>query len=198
MKLLIASNNPHKYEEIISILDLVLGGKIEVLTPDMVINYHLYVEENSNTLEGNAKLKAETYCHVSNLPCIADDTGLEIEALNGDPGIHSARFSGIHGNDILNRKKVLELMKNVPFSNRRARFRTVICYFDKNIEKYIEGICTGYISLYEKGKNGFGYDSIFIPDGFNITFAEMESSIKNSISHRGKAIENLIEFLKSI
>ena len=154
------------------------------------------VVEDGLTLEENAFKKASEYHNLTVLPCFADDTGLEIDALNGEPGVHSARFAGEHGNDAENRKKVLYLLSNFPIEKRTAQFRTVICFYDGSKPYFIEGICKGKINFDEKGTNGFGYDSIFIPDGSTKTFAEMNPFEKNEISHRGKAIRNFVQFLK--
>jgi len=195
MKILIASNNIHKIEEINSILNIKLSSKIEVLSPSE-IGVELDVEEDADTLEGNALLKAKAYFDASGLPVIADDTGLMIDALNGAPGVYSARYAGEPPNDANNRKKVLDELSQIADAKRSARFKTVICYFDKDGFNFIDGTCEGKIIDHEIGENGFGYDSIFIPEGYNSTFAEMSPSEKNQLSHRAKAIFNLADWLR--
>jgi XTP/dITP diphosphohydrolase len=198
MKLLIASNNKHKLEEIKNIFDLEFDIDVSLVTPNDVLNEDFDIEENGKTLEENAFLKAHAFYTKTGIPTIADDTGLEIDALGGEPGIYSARFAGEHGNDAMNRKKALDLLLNTSQENRTARFRTVICYFNGSKTEYINGICDGIIIDQERGTSGFGYDPIFIPYGFKLTFAEMSQQDKNKISHRGKAIRCLAEFLKTL
>ncbi|MBI5325964.1 MAG: RdgB/HAM1 family non-canonical purine NTP pyrophosphatase [Ignavibacteriae bacterium] len=198
MKLLIGTNNQHKVREIKEILDKEFQGIFEIVTPADVLDSSIDIEETGKTLEENAFLKSSEFYSLTNVPSISDDTGLEIEALNGEPGVNSARYSGVHGNDAENRKKVLNLLNGVPEEKRNARFRTVICYFDEGKAEFIEGICSGRINEEERGVNGFGYDPIFVPDGFDKTFAEMTSEEKNLLSHRGKAVRNLVEFLKTL
>ncbi len=196
MKLLLGSNNKHKAEEIKAIFDSKLPGKIVLLTLDDVLDDAFDVEETGDTLEENAILKAEIYHKVTGLPCIADDTGLEIDALDGAPGVMSARFAGEHGNDTANRALVLDKLTGVSYEKRTARFRTVICYFGNSGVELIAGTCAGRIITNERGKGGFGYDPIFVPDGFDTTFAEMSAEQKNAISHRGRAVTKLVEFLE--
>ena len=195
MKILIASNNKHKISEISKILDIVIQERIEVISPKD-IGLALDVEENATTLEGNAELKAKAFFEASMMPVIADDTGLEIDALEGKPGVYSARFACEPPNDALNRKKVLEMMKDIPFEKRTARFRTVICYIDNLQKAFIEGKCEGKIIGEERGSAGFGYDPIFLPEGYSKTFAEMSAQEKNAISHRGRAVLNFANWLK--
>ena len=196
MKILIASNNTHKISEIQKILNLRYKDKFELLSPND-LSLTLDVDESANDLEGNAELKAKAFFEAAKIPVIADDTGLEIDALNGEPGVYSARFAGENANDSQNRHKVLGLMKDVPDNKRTARFRTVICYIDSNHTAFIEGNCDGKIIKEEHGDAGFGYDPIFMPEGFDRTFAEMTADEKNYISHRGKAIRNFADWLKS-
>lgn len=194
MKILIATNNKHKINEILSILEEKIPGQIQLVRPrDLGIN--LNVEENTNSLEGNAELKARAFFNAAKIPVIADDTGLEIDALNGQPGVISARFAGEPSNDERNRKKVLELMRKIPEKERTARFRTVICYIDEKTTNFIQGKCEGKIINEERGNAGFGYDPIFMPDGSNKTFAEMTAEEKNAVSHRGNAIKNFADWL---
>ncbi len=195
MKLLIASNNKHKFSEIVKILNEKFPGKYEVLSP-ADLSIVLDVEENANTLEGNAKLKAEAFFEQAKIPVIADDTGLEIDALGGKPGVYSARFAGEDASDKDNRRKALKLLQDIPMHKRNARFRTVICYIDSNVKAFIDGKCEGKIIDEERGDEGFGYDRIFMPDGFNRTFAEMSADEKNEISHRGRAVKNFAVWLE--
>jgi len=184
MKILVATNNKNKIIEIKQIANKISNSNVEFVSPKD-LNINIKPNEIFNTFEKNANLKATEFYKVSNLPTIADDSGLEIIALNNAPGVHSARFAESH-NDKANRLKVLELLKNE--KNRKARFRTVIAFYDGLKTMYFYGECEGEITDEEYGLNGFGYDSIFIPDGFTKTFAEMNEEEKNSISHRYKAI----------
>lgn len=189
-KLLLASFNRHKLKEIADIL----AGYAEVLSPDAV-DYAFEPEENAPTLEGNALIKARSLYQFAGLPCLADDTGLEVEALGGAPGVHSARFAGESHDDVANRQKLLTLLLDMP-PPRKARFRTAIAYIDSFGKEYLfEGIVTGTIALEERGVEGFGYDSLFIPDGYNSTFAEMSDQEKNAISHRSRAVSAFAHFL---
>lgn len=197
MVILLATNNQHKKNEIQKILNGFNLNDIELITPES-LGISIEVEETSDNLEGNAKLKAEAFAKISGLPVIADDTGLEIDYLDGRPGVYSARFAGEDGNDARNRLKVLKLLQNIPDNKRTAKFRTVICLFINSQIKFIEGVCKGIIIDEERGSNGFGYDSIFIPEGFKKTFAEMSGEEKNQISHRSIAINKLAEFLKKM
>ena len=198
MDILLASNNKHKAEEIIGTLRLNRIICINILLPSQVSNENLDVEESGSTLEENALIKAEFFYKLFNIPTIADDTGLEIDALGGQPGVYSARFAGRHGDDKANRLKVLSLMENIDLEKRTARFRTVICFINKGKNQFIEGICRGRIIEEERGTNGFGYDPIFVPDGYDKTFAEMTAVEKNQISHRGRAIKNFARFITEI
>jgi len=192
MKILIASNNKHKAEEIQEIFDRVAYGKVRIIIPADVLDEKLDIIEDGDTLEANAYLKARGFFDATGIACIADDTGLEIDALSGKPGVHSARFAGEESNDLRNRVKVLKMMDGIESKERSARFRTVICYCKGQEVWYVNGICEGHIIEAERGDSGFGYDPIFMPDGYDLTFAEMTAKQKNKISHRGKAIENLI------
>lgn len=187
-KLVVATNNAHKLEEIASIL----GEKIELLSLKD-INCQADIPETADTLEGNATQKAEFIYNHYGLDCFADDTGLEVEALNGAPGIYSARYAGNGHDSEANMKKLLENMENK--ENRKAQFRTAICLI-LNGEKYLfEGIVKGEIIKEKRGGAGFGYDPIFVPEGYDLTFAELGNDIKNNISHRARAVEKLCDFL---
>jgi XTP/dITP diphosphohydrolase len=191
MKLLIASNNKHKIDEIRAEIGL-NNIDIEIIIPsDLSVN--IDPDEISETLEGNAKIKAIEFYKAAEIPVFADDTGLEVEALLGQPGVKSARFAGANCSYQDNCDKLLSEINGE--INRNAQFRTVICFYDGNEEKYFEGICEGKITKNYFGKGGFGYDPIFSPDGYDVTFAQMSSEDKNRISHRGRAVRNFIEFL---
>jgi XTP/dITP diphosphohydrolase len=188
MKLVFATNNQNKLRE----LQQLLGKKIELLSL-ADINCEEEIPEEYDTLEDNAKQKAEYIYKKYNVNCFADDTGLEISALNGEPGVYSARYAGESKDAKANMKKVLQKLEGV--TNRSARFRTVISLYLNDKEYQFEGIVNGDILEYERGKDGFGYDPIFEPLGYSISFAEMEMSEKNKISHRGLAVQKLVEFL---
>jgi len=189
MKLVFATNNKHKLQEI---LELIPHG-IQIISLSDIECYD-YIPETGNTVEINASQKAYYIFNKFGFDCFADDTGLEIEALNGRPGVYSARYAGEDCNFDDNINKVLSEMKGI--TNRKARFRTVISLVINGIEKQFEGIVKGQILTGKHGKEGFGYDPVFLPDGFDITFAEMPLKLKNSISHRGLAVQKLCEYLK--
>jgi len=191
-----ASNNPGKLKEITLLLPP------SILINDLAsIHCQEELEESQNTLEGNALQKARYVMHKYNVSCFADDTGLEIEALGGRPGVFSARYAGEQKNAEDNMNKVLTEMSAI--SNRKARFRTVIALVLKETmgiqpkEYLFEGIVNGLIAPSKQGKAGFGYDPIFIPEGYSETFANMNTGEKNKISHRGKAVAQLVQFLKT-
>ncbi|MFN3269059.1 MAG: RdgB/HAM1 family non-canonical purine NTP pyrophosphatase [Candidatus Kapaibacteriota bacterium] len=194
MKILIGTNNKHKVAEI---REKVNNFKldIEIVSLSDITTETVEIEESGSTLEENALIKAKSCYELFGIPSFSDDTGLEVFSLNGLPGVHSARFSGVYGDDKENRKKLLELLKGKDGEERKARFRTVICFYDGSEPKFFEGVCTGRIIEEERGDKGFGYDSIFVPDGFERTFAEMELEEKNKISHRSRAIEKFLEFM---
>jgi XTP/dITP diphosphohydrolase len=188
MKLIFASNNEHKIREIKSIL----GNSFNLLSLSD-INISEDIPEDESHLEGNALAKARYIHEATGMNVFADDTGLEIDALNGLPGVHSARFAGESKDSLANIEKVLSMLGST--KNRKARFRTVIALILGNKEYLFEGIVTGIVINEKKGEAGFGYDPVFIPEGGNKTFAEMEPDEKNKISHRARAIEKLKEFL---
>ena len=196
--IVLASNNSHKAKEIQHISDMILPGKIHIIIPIELLGYKVDVEETGTSIEENAFLKANSLFKLLKKPCFADDTGLEIDALNGEPGLNAAIFAGEHGNDKKNREKVLRLLKDIPDTNRTARFKTILCLVNPSGKYFFEGVCKGKISLEERGNSGFGYDSIFIPDNYSMTFAELPELIKNTISHRAKALEKLIKYLTQI
>ena len=191
MKLVFATNNLHKLREV----QEMLSNSIEVLSLKDIGCFE-EIEENENTLEGNAKLKADYITQKYGFDCFADDTGLEVEALNGKPGVYSARYAGEHGNAEKNNEKLLIELQNK--SSRKAKFRTIIALNLTNKQYLFEGICDGEILNDKIGVKGFGYDPIFKPSNASCSFAEMISEEKNKISHRGIAIQELVQFLNSL
>lgn len=191
MELVFATNNKHKLHE----LQAILGNHFELKSLKEIDCFEEIPEEQT-TLEGNANQKAFYVFEKYGYSCFADDTGLEIEALNGEPGVYSARYSGEEKSAEANMKKVLEKM--IEIKHRNARFRTVISLVINGKEKQFEGIVEGEIIQEKKGDSGFGYDPIFQPLGFNKTFAEMNLEDKNKISHRGRAVEKLVQYLKTL
>lgn len=188
-KLVFATNNAHKLDEIRAIL----GDKIEVLSLKD-INCDADIPETADTLEGNAALKAEYIYKNYGLDCFADDTGLEVEALGGAPGVYSARYAGGDGHDSeANMRKLLKELDGK--QNRKAQFRTAICLIEQSEEHLFEGIVKGSIIEQKRGASGFGYDPVFMPEGYEETFAEMGNAEKNKISHRARAVEKLCEYL---
>jgi len=191
MEIIIASNNAGKIAEM---KEKLKAYNINVISQKEA-NINIEVEETGTTFEENAILKAETIYKLSGKPVIADDSGLEIDALDGMPGVYSHRFAGPNATDEDRINKVLELMKDVPIEKRTARFKCVICYIDENGKKHLfEGIAEGKIGFAPKGKNGFGFDPIFVWNN-DKTFAELSPKYKNQISHRGNAISKFLEFL---
>lgn len=190
MEIVFASNNLHKIKEI----NNVLGDSFKLLSLSD-IKMEEDIPEDEPTLEGNALQKARFIHKATAMNVFADDTGLETEALNGEPGVHSARFAGENKNSEANIDKLLSLMENN--TNRKARFRTVIALILEGKEYLFEGIVTGKIISERRGRMGFGYDPVFIPDGSKVTFAEMELDEKNLISHRARAFAKLKSFLIS-
>lgn len=189
-KLVFATNNAHKLEEVRAVLD----NKIEIVSLNELGCYD-DIPETADTLEGNALIKAAYVFNKFEMACIADDTGLEVEALNGEPGVYSARYGGEPHNAQKNMQKLLTNLKGI--ENRKARFRTVIVLKDAERELYFEGTIHGHIAETPSGAAGFGYDPVFVPDGYNKSFAELGPELKNKISHRALAVEELIRFLKN-
>ena len=188
-KFVFATNNAHKLEEVTAIL----GDKIELLSMKD-IHCHADIPETADTLEGNALLKARYIFENYNMDCFADDTGLEVEALNGAPGVYSARYAGDAHNSEANMRKLLQDMEGI--ENRKAQFRTVFALIINGKEHLFEGIVKGEITKHRCGSSGFGYDPVFQPEGYDKTFAELGNDIKNKISHRALAIQKLCEFLQ--
>ena len=188
-KLVVATNNAHKLEEISAIL----GNEMELLSLKD-IHCNADIPETADTLEGNARQKA-MYIHENyGMNCFADDTGLEVEVLNGAPGVFSARYAGDGHDSEANMQKLLKELEGK--ENRKAQFRTAICLIMEGKEYLFEGIVKGHIIEEKRGGAGFGYDPIFVPEGYDQTFAELGNDVKNTISHRARAVEKLCTFLK--
>lgn len=191
MKIVFATHNKNKLSE----LQKLMPSQIDLVSLDD-INCFDDIPETSNTLEGNADLKSKFVFDNYKLDCFADDTGLEIESLNGEPGVRSARYSSeVEKSDEKNMALVLEKLEYK--DNRHAQFRTVISLRINNVKHNFEGIVEGEIALKKQGEKGFGYDPIFIPNGQQKSFAQMTMEEKNQISHRGRAVKKLLEFLNS-
>ena len=187
-EIVFASNNPHKLEEARAIL----AGKAKVLSL-AEIGCHDDIPETADTLAGNALIKARWVNAKYGVDCFADDTGLMVDALNGAPGVYSARFAGEHCSPADNIRLLLEKLSGI--SNRKARFATVVALIKNGHEHLFEGTVEGEIAENLSGHDGFGYDPVFIPEGYNVSFAEMTPDAKNSISHRGRAMAKLADFL---
>lgn len=190
MKMIFATNNSHKLSEVQALLD----GLYTLSTP---VEHGITedIPEEQQTLEGNSAQKARYIYTRTSVDCFADDTGLEVEALGGAPGVYSARYAGEQKDMSANIELLLRNLKGK--SNRKARFRTVITLIIGGVEHQFEGVVNGVISEALTGEGGFGYDPVFIPDGFDVSFAEMSAQQKNEISHRARAIQELIRFLKN-
>nr|WP_311466730.1 non-canonical purine NTP diphosphatase [uncultured Porphyromonas sp.] len=191
-KLVFASNNAHKLSEIRAIL----GDRIEIISLSD-LQCHDEIPETADTLEGNALIKARYVWEHYGLYCFADDTGLEVEALGGAPGVYSARFAGEHASFEDNVRLLLERLSGV-VAPRRARFRTVIALIDEYGTHFFEGSVDGEITLERSGDHGFGYDPIFRPEGREETFAQLTEQEKNSMSHRGRAVQKLVRYLQAL
>lgn len=190
-KFVFATNNTHKLEEV----EAIIGTKIEIFSLKD-IGCQADIPETADTLEGNALQKARFVYEKYHKDCFADDTGLEVEALNGAPGVYSARYAGDAHNSEANMRKLLHELEGV--KNRRARFRTVFALILNGKEHLFEGIVNGHIATVRRGTSGFGYDPIFIPDGYTQTFAEMGDELKNKISHRAIGVQKLCRFLNTL
>ena len=189
MKLVFATNNIHKLDEVRAIV----GDRVEVLSLND-IGCHDDIPETADTLQGNALIKARYIYEKFGVDCFADDTGLEVEALDGAPGVYSARYAGEECDSEANMKKLLQNLTGK--SNRNAQFRTVIALIIKGEEKLFNGIVKGTITEEKRGDSGFGYDPVFVPEGFSESFAQMSGDMKNSISHRYRATRELSNYLK--
>jgi XTP/dITP diphosphohydrolase len=191
LEICFATNNQHKIKEVQALLPL----SIKLLSLEE-IGCLQELPETQNTIEGNSHQKAEFVFNNYKLNCFADDTGLEVQALKGKPGVLSSRYAGIPANPEKNIQKLLQELRNEV--NRKARFKTVVTLLLNRNSKQFEGILNGKIIDNLRGDNGFGYDPVFLPAGFEITLGEMDSSLKNKVSHRGIAIGKLISFLSNI
>ena len=190
MKLIFATNNKDKLREVREIFN----EKYNILSLKD-IGFFDDIAETEITIKGNSELKADYIFNKFNVNCFADDTGMEVEALNGEPGVYSARYAGEDCSYTDNVKKVLENLENK--KNKNAKFITVITLIIDKKKYFFEGIVNGKIIDKPRGSKGFGYDPIFLPDGYNETYAEMDFKLKNKISHRGLAIQKLSEFLNN-
>lgn len=193
--LFFGTNNAHKLTEIQAVL-----GETFTIRSFRDLPQPLDVPETETTLEGNALLKAHAFYQATGLPCFADDTGLEVQALGGAPGVYSARYAGENATFADNVQKLLRELESIDMGawgedNRRARFRTVIAYFDGGEPQFFVGEVRGQITLAPVGENGFGYDPVFLPDGYEKTFAEMTADEKNAISHRALAVKSFAGWL---
>lgn len=194
-KIVIGTNNQHKAREISEILDSLA---VELLTLEEFKNIEP-VPEDAHTLRENAALKAIGFAKQTGLPTVADDSGLEVDALDGRPGVHSARYAGPDATYIQLCEKLLGEMKGVPESKRTARFRCCVCLADsEKVRLEVDGEVEGRIIFEMRGEHGFGYDPVFVPIGYNSTFAQMSPDMKNSISHRGVAFRRFREKLKEL
>lgn len=191
MRLVFATNNKHKQEE----MSAILGGKVELLSL-ADIDCHDDIPETADTLEGNALIKARYIYDKYGCSCFADDTGLEVDALGGEPGVYSARYAGENNDSEANMRKLLQNLTGK--SERSAQFRTVIALIIEGEEFLFDGIVRGRISEERMGSAGFGYDPIFIPDGYEESFAQMAAEQKNAISHRSRAAAALNEYLNKL
>lgn len=188
MKLVFASNNKNKIKEIKN----QLPDTIEILSLED-IGCNIDIPETADTIEGNAKLKADFIKRHYGYDCFADDSGLEVDALDGAPGVYSARYAGEEKSDDANIDKLLDTLKEK--ENRKANFKTVICLNLHTETHFFTGIIDGQILKERQGTEGFGYDPIFVADGMDKSFAEIDMDAKNAISHRGKAVRQLVDFL---
>jgi len=187
MKLIFATNNAHKREE----AQAILGPSFQVVTPAL-LGFPGDLAETHDTLRGNSIQKACAVWNLFQADCFADDTGLEVDALDGAPGVYSARYAGSDKDPAANRRRLLKELKGRPFAERTARFRCVVSLIQDGVLHVFEGTCEGHIALQEsEGVQGFGYDSIFVPDGLDRTIAEISIEEKNQLSHRGKAMRLL-------
>ena len=188
--LVFATNNPNKLKEIRQII----GDRFNILSLEDIKCFE-EIDETADTLEGNALIKAQYIKDKYGFDCFADDTGLEVEALDNAPGVYSARYAGEEKDPKQNMKKLIAELSGK--DNRKARFRTVIALILNGETELFEGIVEGRITEQESGNEGFGYDPIFVPEDYTVTFAEMSSADKNKISHRGRAVEKLINHLQT-
>ena len=195
MKLIFATNNPHKSEE----AQEILGPAFTVVIPAS-LGFPGDLPETHETLRGNSIQKACAVWNLFQSSCFADDTGLEVDALNGAPGVYTARYAGSDKDPAANRRRLLKELEGLPFEKRTARFRCVVSLIEGGELHVFEGTCEGHIAFQEsEGVQGFGYDSIFVPEGLDVTMAEISIEEKNALSHRGKAMRLLqCHLLKSL
>lgn len=191
-KILLASNNKHKAAEFIQIFEE-SELDIKLILPSEMYLSGLEVDESGLTFEENAQIKAKEFYKAAGMPVISDDSGIEVDCLDKRPGVISARYAGINADDSENRKKLLNDIFESKSENLTARFRCVICYYDGADTIMANGSVEGKICLQERGSSGFGYDPMFIPDGYEHTFAELPQEEKNKISHRGRAIQDFVK-----
>ncbi len=191
--IILASNNEHKLTE--------LKAKLKPFGIDVLsqkeAGYDIEVDETGTTFAENAELKADAIYSLSKMPTIADDSGLMVDAINGEPGVYSHRFAGPNATDDDRINKLLRMLESVPDKDRTAKFKTAICYIDENGQKhFFEGVCEGTIGYEKKGENGFGFDPVFIYEGR--TFAQRSREEKNEVSHRGRAIAKFVKYIEDI
>ncbi|MEZ4702089.1 MAG: RdgB/HAM1 family non-canonical purine NTP pyrophosphatase [Rhodothermales bacterium] len=191
LKLVLATRNAGKVAEMRALLD---GLPVDVISAD-AFPAMPDVEEDEPTLRGNAGKKAREVYEYTKLPALSDDTGLEVDALDGRPGVYSARYAGPEANPAANRRLLLEELGEAP--DRTASFRTVLAFYDGHAMHFFDGVCPGRILEEERGAGGFGYDALFLPDGETLTFAELPPARKNAISHRGRAMRAFRTFLET-
>lgn len=195
-KLVISTNNEHKVEEI---KDILKGLPIEVLSKQDVGIENFEVLEDGDTLEENSIKKAKALAEKVEYMVMADDSGLFVDVLNGEPGVYSSRYAGEEGNDEKNNIKLLEAIKDIPMEKRTGSFFSVICIVTEEKEVFtVKGECKGHIDYEPKGNGGFGYDPLFIPLGYDKTFSELGEDIKNKISHRAKALKEIQELISKL
>ena len=192
MKLVLATHNKHKAKELQTFFT---GLPFEVMTLEDIPD-SIELHEDGSTFNDNALQKARIVHQATNLTALADDSGLEVFYLNGRPGVFSARYSGAGATDESNNIKLLEEMRGVPPRRRRAQFRSVLAIVSDGMEKLTEGICSGFLGEQPRGTNGFGYDPLFIPDGFSRTYAELTAQEKNKISHRSRSFDAMRKILE--
>lgn len=191
-KIFIASKNKGKINEIKSYL---FPFEYEVFS---LLDFHGIedIPETGSTFEENALIKAKAVYNIVKIPVLSDDSGLLVDYLNGDPGVYSARYAGKDSTDEKNTELLLQNLTGVDGIDRNAKFKCVMVLFDGINERYFEGVCDGRITLEPRGSGGFGYDPVFIPDGYDRTFAELPVEIKNKISHRGNALRSLVKYIE--
>lgn len=195
-RLVIGSNNAHKAEELFRVVQEA-QLPFQIVLPSQVDSFPTEIEETGTTLEENAYIKAVTIYQATGIPALADDTGLEIDALGGAPGVYSARFAGENASYSDNVQKVLEQLKHISQESRTAKFRTVLCFHDGFRTFFAEGEVHGIIGEKPVGTNGFGYDPIFTPQGKQVTFAQMPQAEKDALSHRGNALRTWIKLVQT-